>query len=100
MVWFIPGKVIIEKYKWIIFEGKFIKEYKMFKFNEINKFFSPTYINCALNMNVNMWQQCLWYTMYYTRLWKKTFDKYKPYFYGKVDKKLFPSSIIQATEIL
>lgn len=51
---FVLGKVTIGKYGRVIFEGNFIKEYGMFKFNEINKPFGSAYIDYTLNVNMNM----------------------------------------------
>lgn len=59
---FIFKKITIEKYGRVTFNDKYIKKYGiMFKFDKMNKTFDSTYIDCLLNMNINMQHQCLCY---------------------------------------
>lgn len=49
---FVLGKMTIRKYDYVVFDGKYIKEYNIFKLKEINKTFDSTYIDSTLSSNI------------------------------------------------
>lgn len=45
------------KYDMVMFEEKYIKQYDMFKLNKESKIYGVDYIDCTLNVDVNVWHE-------------------------------------------